>query len=68
MDCRCFALQVDDWLDGRLNVAERQAMLTMTEPPIIRGWPTSIRAAFRTTPAPLPSRIGNSRSAAMRRT
>ena len=26
MDCRLFALQVDDWLDGRLDAAERQSM------------------------------------------
>jgi len=26
MDCRLFALQMDDWLDGRLDAAERQSM------------------------------------------
>jgi len=26
MDCRLFALQVDDWLDGRLNAADGQSM------------------------------------------
>ena len=56
MDCRCFALQVDDWLDGRLNVAERQSMQSHVEscPGCRRGYGAAgaLRAALRTLPAP----------------
>jgi len=56
MDCRCFALQVDDWLDGRLNVAERQLMHSHVEscPGCRRGYGAAgaLRAALRTLPAP----------------
>lgn len=56
MDCRCFALQVDDWLDGRLNVAERQLMQSHVErcPSCRRGYgdASALRAALRTLPAP----------------
>jgi hypothetical protein len=56
MDCRCFALQVDDWLDGRLNVAERQSMQSHVEscPGCRRGYGDAgaLRTAMRTLPAP----------------
>jgi anti-sigma factor RsiW len=56
MDCRCFALQVDDWLDGRLNVAERQSMQSHVEncPGCSRGYADAreLRAQMRALAAP----------------
>lgn len=60
MDCRSFALQVDDWLDGRLDVAERRSMQAHADscPGCRRGYRDAgaLRTALRTLSAPaLPS-------------
>jgi hypothetical protein len=56
MDCRSFALQVDDWLDRRLNVAEGQLMQSHVDscPGCRRGYGDAgaLRAALRMLPAP----------------
>jgi len=56
MDCRHFALRVDDWLDGRLNLAERQLMQSHVErcPGCRRGYEDAgaLRATLRMLPAP----------------
>lgn len=56
MDCRSFALRVDDWLDGRLSLAERQSMQShlLSCPGCRRGYEDAgaLRAALRTLPAP----------------
>lgn len=56
MDCRLFALQVDDWLDGRLHGAERQSMQLHLESCSCcsRGYHDAkeLRARLRMLPAP----------------
>lgn len=56
MDCRSFALQVDDWLDGRLDVAHGRSMQTHVDscPGCRRGYGDAgaLRTALRTLSAP----------------
>jgi hypothetical protein len=56
MDCRLFALQVDDWLDGRLHAAERQSMQSHLESCACcsRGYHDAeeLRAQLRMLPVP----------------
>jgi hypothetical protein len=56
MDCRSFALQVDDWLDGRLDVAHGRSMQTHVDscPGCRRGYGDAgaLRTALRTLTAP----------------
>lgn len=56
MDCRSFALQVDDWLDGRLDAAHGRSMQTHVDscPGCRRGYGDAgaLRTALRTLSAP----------------
>lgn len=56
MDCRLFALQVDDWLDGRLPDAQRQSMQLHVKncPGCSRGYADAreLRAQMRALAAP----------------
>jgi hypothetical protein len=56
MDCRSFALQVDDWLDGRLDVAHGRSMQTHVDGCFAcrRGYGDAgaLRSALRTLSAP----------------
>jgi hypothetical protein len=56
MDCRSFALQVEDWLDGRLDVAHGRSMQTHVDscPGCRRGYGDAgaLRTALRTLTAP----------------
>lgn len=56
MDCRYFALRVDDWLDGRLNAAEQQPMQSHVEncPRCMRGYEDAraLRTELRNLSAP----------------